>query len=289
MEAECANFEISRMARLLEVSRSGYYRWLAYKDRPSARRIRREMLAKKITAIHTGSGGTYGVPRITAELADNGEQVSHNTVAAVMSDIGICGISPRTFKVRTTVANPSYSFPPDLVNRRFDQGALDAVWTSDITYLRTGDGFCYLCAVRDEHSAKVLGYSLSTSMETDIVLTALKAAIAARKGQVEGVIFHVDRGSQFGDYRVVELCSRFKISRSMGATGSCYDHASIESFWSIFKHEYFYRHTFANLSELEAGVSSYIRFYNTKRRQIKTNYMSPDNFEIALSRTRRSA
>ncbi len=289
MEAECANFEISRMARLLEVSRSGYYRWLAYKDRPSARRIRREMLAKKITAIHTGSGGTYGVPRITAELADNGEQVSHNTVAAVMSDIGICGISPRTFKVRTTVANPSYGYPPDLVNRRFDQGALDAVWTSDITYLRTGDGFCYLCAVRDEHSAKVLGYSLSTSMETDIVLTALKAAIAARKGQVEGVIFHVDRGSQFGDYRVVELCSRFGISRSMGATGSCYDHASIESFWSIFKHEYFYRHTFANLSELEVGVASYIRFYNTKRRQIKTNYTSPDDFEIALSRTRRSA
>ena len=289
MEAECANFEISRMARLLEVSRSGYYRWLAYKDRPSARRIRREMLAKKITAIHTGSGGTYGVPRITAELADNGEQVSHNTVAAVMSDIGICGISPRTFKVRTTVANPSYGYPPDLVNRRFDQGALDAVWTSDITYLRTGDGFCYLCAVRDEHSAKVLGYSLSTSMETDIVLTALKAAIAARKGQVEGVIFHVDRGSQFGDYRVSELCSRFGISRSMGATGSCYDHASIESFWSIFKHEYFYRHTFANLSELEVGVASYIRFYNTKRRQIKTNYTSPDDFEIALSRTRRSA
>ena len=289
MEAECANFEISRMARLLEVSRSGYYRWLAYKDRPSARRIRREMLAKKITAIHTGSGGTYGVPRITAELADNGEQVSHNTVAAVMSDIGICGISPRTFKVRTTVANSSYGYPPDLVNRRFDQGALDAVWTSDITYLRTGDGFCYLCAVRDEHSAKVLGYSLSTSMETDIVLTALKGAIAARKGQVEGVIFHVDRGSQFGDYRVVELCSRFGISRSMGATGSCYDHASIESFWSIFKHEYFYRHTFANLSELEVGVASYIRFYNTKRRQIKTNYTSPDDFEIALSRTRRSA
>ena len=90
-----------------------------------------------------------------------------------------------------------------------------------------------------------------------------------------------DRGSQFGDYRVSELCSRFKISRSMGATGSCYDHASIESFWSIFKHEYFYRHVYVNLSELNAGVASYIRFYNTERRQVKTNYLNPDDFEIA--------
>jgi len=105
MEAECANFEISRMARLLEVSRSGYYRWLAHKDQPSVRRNRREMLAKQIITIHAKSNGTYGVPRITAELTAIGEHLSHNTVAAVMADLGICGISPRTFKVRTTVAN----------------------------------------------------------------------------------------------------------------------------------------------------------------------------------------
>ncbi len=205
MEAECANFEISRMARLLEVSRSGYYRWLAYKDRPSVRRTRREMLAKKITAIHAKSNGTYGVPRITAELTVKGEQLSHNTVAAVMADLGICGISPRTFKVRTTIANSSNSYPPDLVDRHFDQGAIDMVWTSDLTYLRTGDGFCYLCVVRDEHSAKVLGYSLSTSMETEIVLAALKAAIAARKGRVEGVVFHVDYAEVFIMPRILRL------------------------------------------------------------------------------------
>ena len=149
------------MARLLEVSRSGYYRWLAHKDRPSVRRERREMLAKK-TTIRTKSNGTYGVPRITAELTAKGEQLSHNTAAAVMADLGICGISPRTFKVRTTVANSSYSYPPDLVNRRFDQGATDAMGTSDLTYLRTGDGFCYLCVVRDEHSRKVLGARASS-------------------------------------------------------------------------------------------------------------------------------
>ena len=199
------------------------------------------------------------------------------------------GISPRTFKVRTTVTDPEADYPPDLVKRQFDQGALDAVWTSDLTYLRTGKGFCYLCVVRDEHSAKVLGYSLSASMEAGIVLEALKTAIATRKGQVKGVVFHTDRGAQFGDRRVVELCESFGIARSMGATGSCYDHASIESLWSIFKHEYFYRHAFADLGELEAGVQGYLRFYNGERRQVKTGYLSPDDFELSLSEIRQSA
>ena len=289
MEAECANFEISRMARLLGISRSGYYRWLAHKEKPSARKLRRETLAARITAIHKESDGTYGAPRITAELAACNEKASHNTVAAVMATLGIEGISPRTFKVRTTVSGSRTNYPPDLVKRQFDQGELDAVWTSDLTYLRTGGGFCYLCVVRDEHSAKVLGYSLSATMEAGIVLEALRGAIATRGGQVQGVVFHADRGVQYGDHRVVELCDAAGITRSMGATGSCYDHASAESFWSIFKHEYFYRHAFANLAELETGVRGYMGFYNGKRRQVKTGYLSPNDFELSLSEIRQSA
>jgi len=289
MEAECANFEISRMARLLKVSRSGYYRWLAHRDIPSARQVRRNCLAKKITAIHSSSKDTYGALRITAELAGTKDAASHNTVASVMGELGIQGISPRTFKVKTTISTKDANYPPDLVARRFDQGRLNAIWTSDLTYLATGKGFCYLCAIRDEHSGRILSYTISTSMEAEIILETLIGAIFTRGGAVKGVVFHTDRGAQFVDHRVVQLCNVSGITRSMGATGSCYDHASIESFWSIFKHECFYRHGFVDLEKLRAQVADYISFYNGERRQVKTGYLSPLDYELSLSEISQTA
>ncbi|GAA1034336.1 MULTISPECIES: IS3 family transposase [Amycolatopsis] len=125
---------IARMARLLEVSTSGYYAWRTRRAATTLtpRRQRRADLAVKILDVHAGSDGAYGSPRITSELRDRGETVNEKTVAAIMAEIRIEGISPRTFKVRTTVADPAASFPPDRVRRRFDQGRLDAVWLTDI-------------------------------------------------------------------------------------------------------------------------------------------------------------
>ncbi|WP_157084414.1 IS3 family transposase, partial [Millisia brevis] len=158
--AECADHDITTLTDLLGVSRSGYYAWVNRRTRVDVgpRRQRRRDLEVKILAHWQASHRTYGSPRITADLHAEGVSVSENTVAKIMAEMGIEGISPRTFTVATTRVDPTASFPPDRVGRAFDQGGTDRVWTSDITYLTCGEGDAYLCAIRDEHSRRVLGW-----------------------------------------------------------------------------------------------------------------------------------
>ena len=282
MHAEYVNYEVKRMARLLEVSTSGYYRWVQHRDVTSPATQRRRDLDAKFLSFHKDSHATYGEPRITQDLVEAGETLSHNTVASRMRALGIAGISPRTFKV-TTIKDPSATYPADLVNRDFAPEGLNVLWTSDLTYLKIGTGDVYLCCVRDEGSSRVLGWQLCDHMRTEIVTDSLDQAIATRFKDVAGTIFHADRGVQFSDHKTEALCAKFEITRSMGQTGSCYDHASAESFWSIFKHEYFYRHVFANMEELHSGVADYINFYNHQRRCAKAGGVSPIRYELTLA------
>jgi putative transposase len=287
-------FSVRRMARLLGVSTSGYY---AYVKRAAAtvvtpRQQRRADLAVRILDVHAESDGTYGSPRVTTELRERGETVNEKTVAAIMAEIGIEGISPRTFKVRTTVTDPAASFPPDLVRRRFDQGRLDAVWLTDITYLICGEGDMYLCAIRDGHSRRVLGHVVADHIGADMVCQAIDTAVACRVdsgSEVTGTVLHSDRGGEFTAALTAQACNRHKLKRSMGDTGICWDNSPAESFWSTFKHEYYYRHTFATKAELVAAVDNWIGRYNNRRRHSAIGMLSPVCYEQSLTGAAKAA
>src|SRR4051794_38406762 len=192
------------MVDLLGVSRSGYYAWAARRRAgPGLRVARRAELTVKIKAAHEASDGVNGATRITADLRESGEVVSVKTIAKLMRAGGLRGISPRPWHPVTTAASAASAAGqrahtiPDLVQRRFDQGRLNLVWTSDITYLDTGQGWLYLCAVRDGCSRRVIGYAFSDSLHTDVVETAVRRAVQFRDGDTDGVIFHADRGCQY--------------------------------------------------------------------------------------------
>lgn len=283
--SRATRFSVLRMARLLGVSTSGYY---AHVKRAAAtvlspRQQRRADLAVKILDVHADSDGTYGSPRITTELRERGETVNEKTVAAIMAEIGIEGISPRTFTVRTTIADPTASFPPDRVQRHFDQGRLDAVWLTDITYLTCGEGDMYLCAIRDGHSRRVLGHVVADHIGADMVCQAIDAAVACRGRDVAGTVLHSDRGGEFTAALTVQACGTHGLKRSMGDTGICWDNSPAESFWSTFKHEYYYRHTFATKAELIAAVDNWISRYNNDRRHSAIGMLSPVRYEQSLT------
>jgi len=191
IEAEKATYPIKRMCELLEVSRSGYYKWRANRDAgPTPTQRRRAELDAKVAKFHAASDGVYGAPRVCADLRAGGERVSRKTVAASLRRQGLAGISPRRFAPATTVVDLAAAVPKDLVRRRFDTGVLNRVWTSDITYLRTGEGWLYLCAVRDGCSRRVIGWAIDEYLHTDLVQAALKMAVTMRGELADQVILH---------------------------------------------------------------------------------------------------
>lgn len=291
IEAEKAQFTVSRMCQLLEVSRSGFYKWRAGRDRgPSPSQQRRAALDAKVAALHTGSDGVYGAPRILADLRDDGERVSRKTVAASLRRQHLAGISPRTFAPATTVVDLDAPVPKDLVGRRFDTGELDRVWTSDITYLRTGEGWLYLCAVRDGCSRRVIGWAIDDHMRTDLVESAVAMAVAMRGELAHTVVLHADRGTQYTSAQLARFADRHNVARSVGRTGVCWDNAASESFWATLKVEFYDRYLWPNQAAAKLAVGDWIeRVYNRRRRHSAIGMISPVEYENRFTQTAQAA
>jgi len=226
-----ANYPIATMCRLLGVSSSGYHAWV--KRRPSQRSKTDAALMAEIHAVHIASRGTYGVPRIHAELAAKGMRVGRKRVARLMTQAGLAGVSRRRFVTTTVKGNGRQA--PDLVERNFTAAAPDQLWVADITYIPTWAGFLYLAVVLDAYSRRIVGWSMATTLATQLVLDALNMALATRRPR--GVIHHSDQGSQYTSIAFGQHCREAGVRPSMGSVGDAYDNAMCESFFATLECE----------------------------------------------------
>jgi len=263
------------MCRVLEVSTSGYYAWL---ERPVSRRAREdEELLERIRAIHKRSRGTYGAPRIHAELQEQGVRVGRKRVARLMREAGLEGVSRRR-KVVTTVRDRQGRVAPDLVKREFVATSPNELWVADITYVPTLAGFLYLAVVVDVYSRRVVGWAMETHLRAELVVQALNMAVRQRGG--DGVIHHSDQGSQYTSLAFGKRCREMGIRLSMGSVGDCYDNALCESFFATLECELLERVRFATPREARLGVFEYIEgWYNPHRRHSALGYLSPAEYE----------
>jgi putative transposase len=278
MHAEKSNFTISRMARLLEVSRAGFYAWLTRE--PSQRALRAERIGAKIAWFHGESDEVSGAPRILVDLREDGEIISRKTVAKAMRRLGLRGICPRRWRT-TTIVDHADAYPPDAANRAWDTGVLNRIWVGDITYLRTWEGWLYLATVIDAHSRRVIGWAIDEHMRADLVEQALQMAITLRGELPERVVFHADRGTQYASAQIAAFAAANGITRSMGNTGICWDNAMAESFFATLKTEFYYRRVWATRARAKIEVGAWIEDrYNRRRRHSAIGQISPVTFEM---------
>ena len=269
--------------RALGVSQSWLYKWLHHQ--PSARQQRREELDEQIRRLFTASGGTYGSPRITRDLREAGWQVSVNTVAARMAELGLAGRPPKRRRSLTRPGNRPVA--RDLVRRTFTAVAPDVLWCGDVTQIDTDEGPFYLATTEDLFSRRMLGYAMSAHHDSALVVASLRMAATTRGGQVDGVIFHSDRGSEYTAAATGAACQALGIVQSMGRVGSALDNAAAESFNSTLKVEFVHRHRFATRAEARIRVATWIAdFYNTTRRHSANEGVAPVLFEQEMARAR---
>lgn len=258
------------------VSRSGFYAW---RSRPvCARKRQDERLKVEILSSFRASRGSYGAPRILLDLRELGLHTSEKRVARLMAEEGLAARSKRRF-VRTTDSTHSLPVVPNVLDQDFEVAEIDTVWSGDITYVPTREGWLYLAILLDLASRYVVGWATSESLEDELTLAALDRALETRRPP-PGLIHHTDRGSQYASYDYGKRLVHGGLVASMSRRGNCYDNAPSESFFSSFKTEWLPEGGYATRDEARAEIFEYVEvFYNRKRRHSSIGGISPDQFE----------
>jgi len=275
MKANRAAWPIATMARLLGVSASGFYAWL--ERAPSKRACSDADLLARIRAIHAGSRGVYGMPRIHFELAEQGVHVGRKRVARLMRLAGLCGVSRRRW-ISTTRRQPNARPAPDLVQRHFSADEPNRLWVADATYVPTAEGFLYLAVVLDVFSRRIVGWAMSDHLYTELMLRALDMALAQRRPA--GVIHHSDQGCQYTSIAFGRRCREAGVRLSMGTVADCFDNAMCEAFFATLECELLARTHFQTREQARQALFSWIEgWYNVSRRHSGIGYRSPMRYE----------
>lgn len=277
-------YGVKRLCTILGIARSSYYYWRATAADRAARQASDARLAARIRVVHRESGGTYGVPRITAELREKGERINHKRIARVMRSIDLAGVRLRR-RHRTTIADPAAAKAPDMIGRDFSATAVNTKYVGDITYLPlTGGKFLYLATVIDLASRRLAGWAIADHMRADLVIDALHAAERTR-GTLVGATFQSDHGAQYCSRAFADACRMAGVSQSMSAVGSSADNALAESFNATCKRETLQgRRAWDTERKAHLDLFRWLHRYNTVRRHSSLGHRSPIAYETA-SRT----
>ena len=265
------------MCKILEVSRSGYHNYL--KHRYSRRKMENQIILKLIKQTWNNSHRLYGYRRIHAELRSQGIFCNKKRVLRLMKQNNIAAKRKKKFK-RTTNSSHGNAISPNLLNQNFRVSSPNQVWVGDITYVSTYQGWLYLAVVLDLYSRKIVGWSMSKTMTSQLVIDALEHAIADRRPD-KGLIFHSDKGSQYASNIFRKLLSDNGIIQSMSGKGNCYDNAVAESFFHTLKTELVHWENYQTREDAKSSIFQYVEgFYNRRRRHSYLNYLSPFDFEL---------
>jgi transposase InsO family protein len=279
IEAENAGSgNVKRACELLKVSRAAYY--THRRAEPSARARQDTELTEEIVAIHDESKGTYGTPRLHAELRHRGRRHSRKRVARLLRAVGRAGRAPKRWRT-TTVPDPAASTPTDLIKRDFSCSAteINTRWCGDITYIHTWEGWLYLATVIDLGSRRIVGWATADHLRTDLIAEALNNAVTQRRPE-SGVIFHSDRGCQYTSAQFGDLADGLGVRLSVGRKGQCWDNAVAESFFATIKAELIDRRGWPTRNAVHTAIFEYVEgWYNTRRLHSSLGYLSPNAYE----------